>query len=232
MMVSRLLIFFSFVCIQPIAAQNCLDILHDNTLYSNSNDILNGTKWINDKRYSGNPMLEENFWPQADILYNGVHFTGTLMNYDLYKEELIVFYPEKGHEKYVVISKDKLTSFLFNDTLTHLKHFYEYIELPGFTGKALYENVSVGKTSLFIKPIKKIEQTPGENREGKYYDFYEYYFDAGKGINNFSSKSQLIKILANHRSEVNRYIRKEKINIKDMLPENIISIIKYYEGLN
>ena len=177
-------------------------------------------------------MLEENFWPKADILYNGVNFKDVLMNFDLYKDELIVYQPEKGHEKYVVISTDKLSSFSYADTLMHTKHFYEYFELPGIKGKALYENISVGKASLFIKPMKKIEQTPGENREGKYSAAYEYYFNDGKGYSRFTKKNQFLNLLTKHRSEVNRFIRREKIKISDMLPENIIVVLKYFDGLN
>jgi len=177
-------------------------------------------------------MLEENFWPVADILYNGVHFTEIPMNYDLYKAEIIVYNPEKGQEKYVVINKEKLSSFSFTDTILHKKHFYEYIELQGTIGKALYENIAVGKASLLIKPMKKIEQTPGENREGKYSDSYEYYFETGNGYASFNSKSQFMYILANHRSEVKRFIRREKIKINNMLPENIVPVLKYYEEIN
>ena len=228
----RLFILCCFIYCQPVPAQNCLDVLKSNPLYSNSNDIINGQKWINEKRYSGNPMLEENFWPKADVLYNGVHYREIRMNYDLYKDEIIVFYPEKGQEKYVVISRDKLSGFSYSDTLKHRNHFYEYIELAGISGKALYENASVGKVSLFIKPIKKIEQTPGESREGKYSGFYEYYLDVGHGYTSFHSKSQLIKLLANHSTEVKRFIRKEKLEINNDLPENIVIVLKYFDGLN
>ena len=177
-------------------------------------------------------MLEANFWPNADILYNGVHFTNIRMNYDVYKEDLIVYYPEKGEEKFVVISKDSLTSFSYTDSLMQRNHLYEYIELPGVRGKTLYENVSVGKVSLFIQPVKIFQDTPGEIFHGKYSSSYKYYIKSGDGYISFNSKKQFIELLANHSIELKRFIRKEKLKINNRLPENIIVVLKYFDGLN
>lgn len=228
----RLFIFCFLVYGESVSAQSCLEVSQSSELYSNSNDIINGIKWINEKKYSGSPMLAENYWPKADILYNGVHFKDIRMNYDVYKEDLIVFYPEKGQEKYVMISKDSLSSFTFTDTLTNRNHFYEFIELAGVKGKALYENVSVGKASLFIQPLKIFQTTPGEIFQGKYSTYYKYFIKAGNEYINFNSKKQFINLLAHHNIELKRFIRKEKLKINNKLPENIIVVLKYFDGLN
>lgn len=228
----RLIILCCLIyCGQPILAQNCLDVLHSNALYANSNEIINGSKWISDKKYSGNPMLEELFWPKADILFDGVHYKGIRMNYDLYNNEIIIYYAEKGQEKYFVISKDKLSAFSYADTIIQRNRLFEYKELPGIEGKVLYENITFGKTSVFIKPMKKVEQTSGESKEGKYFSYFEYYFDTGNGYASFRSKRQFIKLLANHSTELRRFIRKEKLKINHDLPENIIAVLKYFDGL-
>jgi hypothetical protein len=177
-------------------------------------------------------MLVENYWPKADILYNGVHYTGILMNYNVYNNEIIIFHPEKGKEKYVVISNKYLSGFSFTNSLTNSKHFYEYIELPGISGKALYENASVGKTSFFIKPMKNIEVRSSDRGQGEFSNFYEYYLDVGNGYTSFRSKSQFIKLLAKHSIELNRFIRKNKLKINNKQPENIIAVLNYFDGLN
>jgi hypothetical protein len=152
-----------------------------------------------------------------------------VLNYDVLKNEIIVFHSQKGKDKYVVLGIDDLSGFSFTDTVWNRKHLYEYTELSGIKGKALYENASTGKISFYIKPVKTVEiKAEGQ---GTYSDSYEYYIDVGNGYNSFRSKSQFIKLLANHSSELNRFIRKNKLKINNRQPDNIISVLRYYDGL-
>jgi hypothetical protein len=228
-MTLRLFILIGILYCNNVSAQNCLvEIKH--SMFANSDDIINGTKWIYEKRYLGSPMIMEKYWPKADILYNGVHFNGVLMNYNVYGDEIIIFHPEKGKEKYVVISKDKLSGFSFTDTITNRKHIYEYIELPGIRGRALYENARVGKTLLYIKPMKKIDVRTSKGLQGEFSDYFEYYLKTGEGFTEFKSKSQLITLLSNHSIELNRFIRKNKLKINSQHPENIIKVLNFFDG--
>ena len=225
----RLFILVCIVYSEKGYAQNCFDKINQNNLYSGSYDIINGRKWIYEKKFLGSPLLMENYWPKADISYKGSRYTGIVLNYDVLKNEIIVFHSQKGKDKYVVLGIDDLSGFSFTDTVWNRKHLYEYTELSGIKGKALYENASTGKISFYIKPVKTVEiKAEGQ---GTYSDSYEYYIDVGNGYNSFRSKSQFIKLLANHSSELNRFIRKNKLKINNRQPDNIISVLRYYDGL-
>jgi hypothetical protein len=226
----RLFILFCIVNSEKGYAQNCLDKINQNILYSGSNDIINGIKWVYEKKYLGSPLLMENYWPKADISYNGSRYTGIVLNYDVLKNELIVFHSEKGKDKYVVLGIDNLTGFSFIDTVWNRKHIFEYIELTGTNGKALYENASTGKVSFYIKPVKTVEVKSADG-QGTYSDSYEYYLNTGNVYNSFRSRSQFIKLLANHSSEVKKFIRKNKFKINSQQPDNIIAVLRYYGGL-
>ncbi len=226
----RLCILFSIVCNEKGYSQNCLDKINQNSLYSGSNDIINGIKWVYEKKYLGSPLLMENYWPKADILYNGSKYTGIILNYDVLKNELIVFHSENGKDKYVVLSIDNLSGFSFIDTVWNRKHIYEYIELAGTHDKALYENASVGKVTFYVKPVKTVEVKSADG-QGTYSDSYEYFINTGNAFDSFRSKKQFIKLLADHSSEVSKFIRKNKIKINNQQPDNIISVLRYYDGL-
>jgi hypothetical protein len=228
----RLFILCCLLYSNTTFAQNCLDEVVHNKLYSGSIDIINGTRWIYEKKYLGSPLLIENYWPKADILYKGVHYTGILMNYDVYKKEMIIFHPERGKEKFVVISNDYLSGFSFTDTAINRKRLYEYIELPGIKGKALYEKVSGSKISLFVKPVKNVAANFTGQGNGKFFTYYEYYLDTGNGFGSFRSKNQLFTLLKNHHAELSRFIRKNRLRINDKSPGDIITVIDYYNGLN
>ena len=228
----RFFILFCFFYSHIAYAQNCLDEIFHNKLYSVSDNIINGKKWIYEKRYLGSPLLMENYWPVADILYNGVHYAAIIMNYDVYNNEIIIFHPEKGKEKFVVLSKENLSGFSFTDTVTNRKHVFEYVELPGIKGKTLYENASVGKASFFIKPLKSIEVSSSGAGQGKFYTFYDYFLNAGNGFVSFRSKNQFVKVLSKHGTELKRFIRKNKLKINNKRPEHIIAVLNYFDGLN
>jgi hypothetical protein len=227
----RLLILACLLFSKTTFAQNCMDAIFQNPLYSGSNNIINGRKWINEVKYSGSPLLMEKYWPIAEIKYNGVLYSGILMNYNVYKNELIIFQPEKGKEKFVVLNNNLLSGFTFIDTLTNRKHSYEYIELTGNPGKALYENATVGKSVFYIKPLKNIEIKSSSNRQGEFSSHFEYYLKVGKDYVRFNSKRQLLKLLASHITELKKFIRKNKLRINYMQPEHVITVLKYYNEL-
>lgn len=227
----RLLFFLFFVNAGICLSQNCLDTILVREPYSIANDIINGRKWWYEKKYTGSPLLTDDYWPEADIIYNGVHFTGKLMNYDLNKNELIIFYPKKDKEKYVVLSNDKLSGFTFNDSLLNRTRIFEYIELPSTKGKSLYENASVGQVSLYIRPMKNIIIKSSGKSQAEFIFSYEYFLNNGKGYYSFHSKNQLIGLLEEHGSEMKRYIREKRLKINAQEPGNIITILRYFDEL-
>lgn len=231
-LIFHIFLLSSFVYSTSVKAQRCLDILKADPLYSVSEDIINGTKWIKDIGYVGSPMLEKSYWPKADILYNGIHFRDVHLNYNLFKNELIVFHSEKGSDKYIVINKDHLSGFSFKDSLLKRNRLFEFIELPGMRGKKLYEKIPVDKVPFFIRPMIKFDATPSQSSLGKFSSYNLYYLDAGKGLTTFRSKRQLINLLVNHRMEMNRFIRKQKLKINQKHPEDVITSVKYFDGLN
>jgi len=231
-MFTRILILLFFLNVNYCFSQTCLDDILNDKLYSNSNSIVNGRQWKNEKKYRGTPLLIENQWPKADILYNGSRFSGQLMNYDVYKNEIIIYHPVKGEEKYVVINNDNLSSFSFTDSIANKSRVFEYTELQGFKGKTLYENAVTGKVLLFIKPIKNIEFGSGRRSKGQFTDYYEYYLNPGNGFVKVGSASQLIRLFSEHGSELKDYIRRKRIKINSQHPENIIDVINFINRLN
>lgn len=230
-----LLCMFIFCCIfyaENVSAQNCLNDILLSNLYSGSDNIINGKKWIYEKKYSGTPLLTEEYWPEATISYKGVVYKEVLMNFDIVKNEIIIYLPEKGKEKYVVLCTDYLSEFSFSDSLMNRDRFFEFKELPGIDGKALYENASSGKISFYIKPVKNIVVGSSGKGRGAYQSLYEYYISTGIGYSGFRSKNSLIKYLGNSGSEAKRFIKKNNIKINNQHPEGIIAVINYINGLN
>lgn len=223
--VIKLLIIFLVLNGENILAQNCFDEIEGNKLYSSSISIINGTKWIYVKKYMGNPFLVGDYWPEADILYKGIQYHGISMNYDLIKNEIIVFHPEKGNEKFLVLNNDYLTGFSFTDSVSRKTLSYEYVKLPGTTGKRLYEKASTGNIMFFIKPVKTVdEKIPGK---GMYRLSYEYFIDTENGFKGFRTKKQLLLLMKDNDKELDRFIRSNNLKIKNVNREHVIAVVDY-----
>lgn len=226
----RFFILASFILSsRTVFTQNCLNEIYNNPIYSGADEIVNGTKWGYSKKYLGTPLLVEKYWPNADIIYNGKHYQGVLMNYDVYKNEIIIFYPEKDKEKWVVISIDKLSGFSFTDKVTNRKRFFEYIALTGNEDKALYENASAGNIRFFIKPVKLTHKVASEREE--FINTFKYFLDNGNGYKKFHSKKQLLKLLGNHTRDLKKFIKKNNIKINTRQTEGVIATLEYFSGL-
>jgi len=212
-------------------AQDCLDVINKMLLYSKADEIFNGTKWVYPKRFLGSPMLVENYWPKADIVYSGIRYESIFMNYDIFKNDIIIYNPEKFKEKYIVINKDKLQGFSYLDTASGRKHDFVYSELPGISGKALYETITTGIVTLYIKPVKQVMMRSSDKVQGQYSEYFLYFLKIGERCTGFQSKSQLTSLLGNHATEVQRFIRKNKLKINTTHPRDIVAVITFYEGL-
>lgn len=223
--VIKVLIIFLALSGENILAQNCFDQIESNKLYSNSGSIINGTKWSYEKIYLGNPFLVGDYWPEADILYKGIQYHGISINYDLIKNEIIVFHPEKGNEKFLVLNNDYLSGFSFFDSVSRKTLSYEYVKLTGTTGKRLYEKASSGNIKFFIKPAKAVdEKIPGK---GMYKLSYEYFIDTGNGLKSFRTKKQLLLLMQDKNKEVDRFIRSNNLKINNVNREHVIAIVDY-----
>lgn len=230
-MLSRLILLLSVVNVNLCLAQNCLDDILRNDLYSNSWNIVNGRKWVYEKKYPGSPLLSTDYWPKADISYNGTQFFGQFMNYDLYKNEIIIYHPEKQKEKFVSINIEYLSGFTFTDTITGKRRIFEYTELPGIDGRSLYEYISDGANTFYIKPTRKIEIRSADKSRGQWINYYEYYLNKDSLFVRVRSKHQIIALFPEHSSDLNRFFRKNRLRINDQNPEGIISAIAYLNSL-
>ncbi len=201
-------------------------------LYSPTKEILNGTKWTFRKQYKGNPFIAEDYWPYASLIYRGKRYSGFQINYDLYEDDLILLFTDKESKKYIVLAKDYLESFSYTDTLSHQEHFYEYFEMPGTSGKELYEKVYDGRTSFILRPGCTISEDPSGSFAGVYTRSFEYFIRVEGNYERFQSKKSLLGLLNRHARELKKFIRGNRLKINSLHPENIVRVLKYFDEID
>jgi len=213
-------------------AENILDSLQSLELYDQSDDIINGAKWTFHKEYRGNPFLAEDYWPSVILFYNGARYTGFKMNYDLYNDNLILLYDKKGQKKFIVLAKEYLESFSYIDSISHQKHFYEYIKIPGTRDKDLYEKVYDGPTTFMIRPVCVIKHGSSGGFPGEYLRSFEYYIRIEDRYESIQSRKSLLNALDRNIPEIKKYIRRNRLKINRQHPENIVPVLKFFDEIS
>jgi hypothetical protein len=181
--------------------------------------------------YRGNPYLSEDYWPEAELEYRGASYSGYYMNYDLYHGDLILLHDDHGSKKYLVLSNQYLESFSFADTVSRKQRRFEYRQIPGTNRKALYEKVYQGKSSFFIRPGCEIKRQASGGFPGEYIRSYDFFVEVDGRFARIHSKKTLLHALQRNVPEVKRFIRKHRLKINTNHPENIVSVLRFYDGL-
>jgi hypothetical protein len=212
-------------------ARTLEDHLQSMALYSFSKDLINGTKWTYQKIYRGNPFLAEDYWPKADLEYNGTLYSGFYVNFDLYKNDLIVLYDNHDTKKYIVLSNQYLESFSYEDTLSKRDRRYEYSRIPGTNSKALYEYVYEGETTFIVHPKCDIKNGASGSFSGEYLRSYEYYIQVEGEFERVHSKKTFLRALKRNVPEIKKFIRQNRLKINKKHPENFVPVLRYYDEL-
>jgi hypothetical protein len=212
-------------------AQNCLDSLLKSSVYSDPKNIINGPRWTYVKNYSGSALLIPDYWPSADIDYDGVHYENQTMNFDLLTDQMVVYYHEGGYKKFVVLNNDLLAGFSFTDTITLKKIRYVCTQLPGTSFRSLYEDASGTGIRFFIRHLKKLESGYLNSGYRRVTDFYEYYLKDDSVFSRIISVKQLLKLLPGHETAMKKYARETHFKLDFKHPGVLEDLLVHYEEL-
>lgn len=203
-----------------------------NSLYSNTKNIINGTKWVFDRKYRGVPFLVESYWPEGNITYNGEDFENIRFNYDLYTDELIIFIPEEGNKKYIALQNKYLEGFSFKDNVTNKKRTFTYFQVKGTKEKKLYEIAYKGNVCDFlIHHNKTVNTKVADGFLGDYVRSVELFVNINGKFKAFSNKKTLLQALGEHSAELKQYIRSNHLKINKKHYEDSVSVIEYFDRL-
>jgi hypothetical protein len=212
-------------------AQTGLDSLLKTSTYSDPKNIINGPRWTYVKNFSGSALLVPDYWPDADIDYDGEHYEGQTMNFDLLTDQMLVYYHEGGYKKFVVLNNDLLTGFTFTDSSTLKKYRYVCTQLPGTSFRSLYQDASGTGIRFFIRPLKKLEAGYINSGYRRVTDSYEYYLKGDSVFSRIISIKQLLNLLPGHETEMKKYVRETHFKLDFKHPGALEDLLVHYKQL-
>lgn len=186
-----------------------------------------------DSNLEGSPYVTENYVPGYIIFENSYKLDNIQLRYNAYHDNLEV--KVKGTE-YTAKTSD-IKEFVFTDPATKKPVTYRNLPLGG-KGASMVEVMFDGATKL----VSRNEMQRGKGKSsGAGYEVLnpakdvltlvqKLYLVKGTEVTKLArSKKSVIKALADHGNEVEKFIDDNDIDVKDNV--GLVRVIEYYNGL-
>ncbi len=179
----------------------------------------------------GHPYMKSTNWISGSVTVYGKEFSGLKLNYDICQDNLI-FLDESvnGDKKIILLNKYNIEGFTVEEdkfvTLSpeDAENLYEY---------QYFEVLCNGKVSLYNRWTKTFEAvTSQEFPAGRFLDTkITRYLLKDQVIYRIRNRFALLKICADRKSELRKYMRRHKIDFRKGSDEPLADLIEYYNGL-
>ena len=228
-----LLVLISLSLTAQEPEQKALQDMYQELLYP-SDLLFNGREY----RYYfspqfSTPLIPKDLSPSASVLINKQLVQNVILLYDTYKD-LVVYYDPNN------LYNDKLSTVIVNShiieeftlQLPSGKARFKYLTFPEDSGGVLssgfYELVSdgVGKFIINHSTVKNI-------KDGGivYLHKTERYIINEGTVYRIKGKNSLLKALSDQLTEVNKYLKRKKIEVRRADKEQIKAVLDYYTSL-
>lgn len=229
-----------FIAVNVITAQQVVDTAFRETAINNLTQFYYQSIGLQAHLYNGplydyyprpftdgHPFFQSDSSSAGSVTYDGLKYDDILMNYDIIRDELIIFHPIGNYP--VNLIKSKIDSFsLESHSFIRLTNGATTLPETGFYDK-LYASPRI---SFFVKRRKTIQEMSGLTTiETKVYSKTSYYVFK-EGVYHFiKNKSSLFDLLKEKRNEMQRYAKKNKLKYKRNMEADILSTVKYYDQI-
>lgn len=191
--------------------------------------LYNGREY-NDYNYSfsnGTPYFVADSMTLGSVTYDSILFENVLMKYNIVAEQLVIADPSFVY--HIALDSKHVNSF----NLLHT----DFVNVTADSDKTIragyYMVLYGGATTVFKKLRKRIDEkttiTQGITRV--VYESNTYYIKKNGSYYSVSRKKQLLGLFAEHKKELQQYLRNNKLNIKRDKDLALIGIAAWYDNL-
>ena len=190
--------------------------------------LYNGTEFTAAYRSSaGHPFFEYSTPQKGDIFYDGILYPGVQLSYDLTRDEIIFVTPANNLN--IKLISQKVNWFNLQNHL--FINIHEDSNSVNFRGTGFYELAYEGIYSVLVKRKKNLDQSSREETVSKFIQSTKYYVVKDNLYYIIDSKRSLLAVCKDKKTEVSKYMQKEKLDFKKDPGNTIIKAIDYYTQL-
>jgi hypothetical protein len=163
----------------------------------------------------------------GSVEYDSMIFINVPMIYEDYRQKLVAV--DQGFRLQLI--NERVNAFTIAGH--HFIRVFSDPQFNGLTEKGFYEQIYSGRTAI-LKWTKKNMQEVLSASEGSIWYVYEsesYFIHNGGSWVYIKSRKDLLNILGDRRKEIQRFIKKNKLNYKKDRDNTLIQVGGYYDQM-
>jgi len=177
-------------------------------------------------RIEGNQYFQSDLWEKGSVFYDGLLYEDVTMKYDVVNKVLIV---DHAHLPVPISLESKKI-----DSFSLLGH--DFIRLVADTvaqedlSTDFYDLLYDGKTQFLVNRVKVLNDEI-EDRKLRYWfeNDDRYYIQKENMFYRVKSKKSVLDVFSDHKKDIRKYLKKNKIKFRQQREEAIHRIVMYYD---
>jgi len=195
-------------------------------------NFLTGKVWNNMyRKFHGDAYLFANYFLPGTVSMNGKTYNKVTLRYDIYSDELQV---PVNRDEILQLNKEMVDSF----TISYGDEVYKFVNITDNKSDSLIKSAGYfnsfyeGGVSLLIKYKKEILPGIENNSDFEFSQTLQVYLMRDDLINPVSTKKELCSLLKLDKSEVNRFLKSQKLRVRKNDPGTFIPVIRFYDTMS
>jgi hypothetical protein len=204
------------------------DVLHPSEAFLNGREY----KYYFNPRLP-TPLIPQDLSPSASVVIRKQLYRNVMLLYDAYKDLVLYYDPKKLYNEMittVIVNKYIIEEFTLQlpSGQARFKYLTFKADQERLLSSGFYEIVSEGACKFIIdhSAVKKTQ-------DGGVVYLYktEWYIISSGAIYRIKGKKSLLKALFDRATEVNEYLKRTKIRVREADKEQIKGVVDFYTGL-
>jgi hypothetical protein len=177
---------------------------------------------------SGSPYFISDTFNEGSVVYDDILFDSVYLLYEDMRELLV----SRNTNYLLQLVNQRVSSFIISG--------HSFVRLTSDSFKTdvpkagYYEILYPGRSQLLKKTLKNIIEEPSvyENTVIRQIEETEnYYIRMGGSYQRVKSKSELLALMHDHQKEIQKYIKKVKLNFRNNREDLLIRTAEYYDQI-
>ncbi|MEP7373360.1 MAG: hypothetical protein ABI675_08180 [Chitinophagaceae bacterium] len=185
-------------------------------------EIYNGRVFYGYPGIDGHAFYPSKDWQKGSILYDGTLYHDVFMQYDVYKDQVIIRHPNTIP---IYVFSERVQKFYFGgQVFIRLRPDKNNVLKEGF-----YQILTEGKVTIVVMRQKKLEEKIVDlTVERKFLSSNLYYALKDGNYYPISKQKFLLNLLKDKRQNILKHLKKEKLKYKQDAERTIVTIAEFY----
>lgn len=176
----------------------------------------------------GHPFFESPEWVRGTVVFEGIEYQDIPLKYDLIYDVLTI----RHFRSFVPLQPDraKVAAFTIGD--------HEFIHLkPDTLGAAMlregyYDRVYNGRTKLFVRRTKQLQEIAKGNDLYKEAIPREYYFIFREGkYHSVGNQRSMLAVFGDRKKDIQQHLKKNRIRYRSNKERALKEAVSYYDQI-